>query len=182
MNKIDTFNLVDINKNTLVLCDIDETILFYDDINPKWWKDKLSYYMEKYNDNDLANSHSLEDWYCYIQYNKPSYTDKLGFENMLKRIEENNSTLIFITARNPVFEQITNEHFKHLNIDNLKYQIHYLAGISKGEYIKNKIKLESYNKVIFIDDLEKNIKSVNEIFNDQINTYQFVMSEQIIKH
>ena len=45
MQKINTFDMVKIIRNTLVLCDIDETILAYNDINPLWWKEKNEYYM-----------------------------------------------------------------------------------------------------------------------------------------
>jgi hypothetical protein len=58
----------------LVLCDIDETILAYNDINPLWWKEKNEYYMNIFGDHDLAKSYSLDDWFNYIQNNKPSYT------------------------------------------------------------------------------------------------------------
>lgn len=174
MNQIDTFDMINIISNTLVLSDIDETILFYDDINQKWWKERNEYYMNIYNTHELVSSHSLDDWFKYIQENKPKHTDKVGFENMLKRIEETNSSLMFVTARHPKFEEITKEHFNHLDIDSSKYEIHYLAGISKGEYIKNNIDISKHDQVIFIDDLVKNIKSVTDNFKDKIKTYHFI--------
>jgi len=179
MTQINTFDMVNeiIIPNTLILSDIDETILFYEDINPKWWKEKNEYYMNIYGDNELSQIQCLDDWFKYIQHNKPLHTDKVGFENMLKKIEETNSTLMFVTARNPKFQKITQEHFDHLYIDNLKYEVHYLAGCSKGDFIKDNIDISKYDQVIFIDDLVKNIKSVSDIFENKIKTYQFVLKD-----
>jgi hypothetical protein len=182
MLQIDTFYSIDIKQNTLILCDIDETILFYDGINPSWWSEIKKLHQIELNNHttniDSETDYALDKWHKYIDLIGPKHTDKKGFEDILQRIESNNSTLKFVTARNPYFEAITKKHFKELNIQtDSKYEIHYLAGEPKGDYIKNNIDLTEYDHIIFIDDLKTNIDSVIESLNDnnKLTTYQFVM-------
>jgi len=180
MIQIDTFDKIVIESNTLVLSDIDETILFYDKINQKWWKDKIDYYMNKNKcDSSKATIFALDEWFEHIQKNVPRHTDNIGFRNLLENIKQKNSKLIFITARHPDFKQITEEHFNYLGLNPSDYKVHYLGGYPKGQYIKENINTSNYNNIIFIDDLDRNITSVEKTFpnNNKLITYKFIMKD-----
>jgi hypothetical protein len=169
---ISSFNDIVITKQKpLILCDIDETILRY----------KYTY-ENFYNQMKLISPISSEielkqnaedDYYYYRVSSNPLHTDSDGFNNMIKRIQELNGELMFVTARSIVSEKMTKNHFKSLNIDYNKYKIHYTYLVNKGEYIKKYINnMNEYGEIIFIDDQEQVLKNVNH-FNPQITCYKF---------
>ena len=185
MIQIDTFDKIIIESKTLVLSDIDETILFYDKIDQEWWKTKIDYYLnvKKY-DSSNANIYALDDWFEHIKINLPKHTDKIGFGKFLENIKNTDSKLIFITARHPNFKQITEDHFNNLGLKSSDYEVHYLGGSSKGQYIEKNIDTSNYDNIIFIDDLDKNIMSVekafansNKIIKIKLKTYKFIMKD-----
>jgi hypothetical protein len=170
---INTFNEITINNKTLVICDIDETILKFDNINSKWWKDTFNYYYSLSNNYDYADNKTLECWKEFIINNKPKPTDYKGLINLFNNINTTNSELIFVTARSNDLINITNIHFKDINITNLNYKIYHIGDISKGEFIKLNILINEFNNVIFIDDLITNLESVYDNFNNKIILYKF---------
>jgi hypothetical protein len=73
-----------------------------------------------------------------------------------------NSEICFLTARenNRKTKQFTKMDFEELGLNYDDFEIHYCGCIPKGVYIKNNIDYKSYNDIIFIDDLDKNIDNV----------------------
>ena len=173
--KINSFNKIKISDNNLILCDIDETILYFNKINKNWWNKRISYHLCLSNCSQTAFYNTYNEWLNYVQKNKPKYTDKLGFFQMLFEIKNKNSKIYFITARFPEVKQITYEHLDHLGIDYYNNPIYFVGNRSKGDFIKNNFNLDKYNKVIFIDDNEKNLNDVREEFGKIIDIYQFCL-------
>jgi hypothetical protein len=162
---IKTFDSINIPNNSLILCDIDDTVFYFPEITKQWWTNKFDHYYKITSDFDLAENLSLTDWQNYIKFNFPEYTDKKGFLNFVDKINLGGSKLIFITARQIELEHITILNFNHLQFDVTKYQVHYIGHVPKGEYIKLNICNENclgYNKIIFIDDIDYNIQSVKD--------------------
>ena len=162
----------------LVICDIDETVLMFENdnqcISTNWWETRKKYYIDNHNHNyDSAQDVSYEDWLEIVNNNKPKFTDKDGFLSMLKKIEETDSTIIFLTARDQNIKELTYKHFKELDLDPNNYKIYFTNHSAKGRFIKSNININKYNKVIFIDDLLNNLDSVSNEYNDQISYYQF---------
>lgn len=169
---ISTFDDIKIKQKTLVICDIDETILKFDIITPKWWKDTFNFYYQKTKKYDLADTKTYECWIDYIMNNKPIATDYNGLINLFNQVKETDSELIFVTARRNDLIEITNEHLSYININNFNYKIYHIGDIPKGKFIKTNIQIDSYNSVIFIDDLITNLESVYE-FNNKVTLYKF---------
>lgn len=169
---ISTFDEIPISNNTLVLCDIDDTILYFSQIDKKWWKTNIELY-SLIHDPITAKNLTLGIWMTHIGENKAMHTDKTGFENLLNRLAASNSKIVFITARQTELERITEQHFNDLNIDNSKYDIKHIGNCSKGLYVEKNIPLEKYNNVIFIDDLNENLENMYDIFGDKIKLYKF---------
>lgn len=170
---INSFNQIDISKsNTLVICDIDNTLLY--------WKKKPEelYYLvdEMYPgcDEETKKIQANEFLNMYKNIYPPTNTDSEGFRNLLNKLDENSSEIIFLTARTKsCTESWTKKHFESLGLDYEKYQVHYTDNlVTKGEYIKNNIEIDKYSQVIFIDDYDSYIKSVLDIF-PQIICYKF---------
>ena len=78
-----------------------------------------------------------------------------------------------MTARNPNFRNITEKHLECLNINNS--HVYYVSGRNKGEYLKNIIdKHGEYDKIVFVDDSEKNLLDMKKTFGEKIELYHFV--------
>lgn len=188
------FNDVEIKYiNTLVICDIDETLLT--------WNKKLSDFYQMVRDDfslidcDTKYTQEVIDeeaqiWLgMYRGMFAPVMTDRDGFHNLLNRIEKSNSEIMFLTARpkNQKNDKFTRKNFTDIGLDYDKYSIHYTDNnsISKGEYIKKNIIIEEnkdkYREIIFIDDYENYIKNVNDILPDII-CYKFEADYQKLSH
>lgn len=172
---INTFDKVIIKPNTLIICDIDDTVLKFEHIDSKWWEKKYDYYLtqSQSNDPEQADSKTLESWIEHVITNNPTHTDSKGFERLLNKIVETKSELIFVTARRIGLEEITKKHFDLVNISNHNYKIYHIGNIPKGKFIKSNIQNDNFSHVIFIDDLNKNLESVFNVFGNKIVLYKF---------
>jgi hypothetical protein len=168
INKFDDIEIL--CDKTLVICDIDKTILYHDvEI------DNFVSILKKDGFNDekelLRLANEMLNMHCCIFSPKP--TDPEGFKNFLNKIEKINSKIIFLTSRSELSEKITRKHFNDISLNYDDYKICYTDNkISKGEYIKFNININQCNEVIFIDDLDFNLYSVSSLF-PQIKCYKF---------
>ena len=159
---ITSFAQIDLTNKSLIVVDIDETVLQYPSIGEKWWKNKKEFYKTKY-DHETANNFAYEDWLKYIEITEPLHTDYIGLEHLFTKVYNTNSDIIFLTARHKNIDYITKNHMEQIGIKNIP--IYYTGGKSKGTHL-NKIYSEKYNyhnNIIFIDDMEHNINSVKQI-------------------
>jgi hypothetical protein len=172
---INSFDLINISEpNTLVICDIDQTLLY--------WKKKPSelYYLvdEMYPGCSPEEKEKHAEYFLniYINIHPPTHTDSEGFDKLIKKIENMSSQLIFLTARQKTTETYTKKDFKAIGIDYDKYPVYYTDNlVTKGEYIKNNIELDKYSQIIFIDDYDSYIESVLNLF-PKIICYKFEIS------
>ncbi len=174
---ISSFNQIEIKKkNTLVLCDIDDTLLYYPDCDKKCQeilKDMFTIDKNLDYNLELINLKNM-----YKQINSPSHTDYIGFTNLIKKLEKTEGTLMYLTARSECYDKITKCHLKKIDIDKYNFKIHYTNNeISKGEYIKKFINLDEWEEIIFIDDYPSYIESVYNLF-PQIKCYNFVVKKK----
>lgn len=183
--KISTFDCVKISNNTkpLVICDIDETLLYFDRSYDKYYKmmkEDNPYFPEK-EIKELAQ----EMYNMSIVVLKAQHTDYDGFVNMFNKVKKLNGKIIFLTARNSSSDKMTKKHLKDVGINDLfesetEIEIHYTNNaVSKGEYIKNNIvptivKENDFTQIIFIDDYESYIQTILEHFlQGEIECYLF---------
>jgi hypothetical protein len=177
---INTFEsiIIDEKKKTLVICDIDNTILYQ---KPEQ-KIEFFYKMVRDDFEDMLSEEEIiketNDFYqMAINMATPKCTDFQGFLNLEKKIKNLNGKIIFLTARNIATEKYTQNQFSKIGLDHKNYQIHYTNNtISKGEYIKNNIDLSPYDDIIFIDDYECYISIVKNL-NKNITCYKFVLDK-----
>jgi hypothetical protein len=176
--KITSFaNIVKKNK-TLVICDIDETIMHFtngtEQVNDNWWDQKKQQYMETLGcDSKTAGAHAYQEWHELVKTTKPQFTDSKGFVKMLDKLNKKNSDIIFLTARKQDTRDLTHQHLTMLNIDPNGFELHFTSLNPKGPYIKSNIDINKYKQIIFIDDAKHNLDSVYETFNGQIECYHF---------
>jgi hypothetical protein len=160
---IKNYNEIEILPNSLVILDLDETIIRFPYITEKWWINTKKAY--ELIDEKTADARAYNDWFYIINNYNPSLLDEYEFSQLLERIKNTNSTYIIITARNIQLKDIT---IKHLNNVCINADVYYSSdkGVTINAIKNNYI----YNYIIFVDDNEKYIKQVEEI-NPEIITY-----------
>lgn len=172
--QIHTFYSVDISQNSLILCDIDDTILFFPKYSETFYKEAYDYYVSIGEKEELADKLVKNDWDLYNSFKKPSITDKEGFFYLLKRIETTDSKLCFLTARHEIYHKRTIDDLKNVNIDCNKFPIYFTNGNVKGKFIKqNIVNLLDHEHIIFIDDNNIHLENVKKEI-PFINCYKFV--------
>lgn len=179
---INTFNHVKFNKETkpLVICDIDHTFMrcsydleyFHQLLDDEYIPVEQSHREFNYKPPDYKEAFKLMNNAYNLGFVKQ--TDKEGFNQMLKTIEELNGKLIFLTARGILSHEKTIDELKIAGLENPEnYDIHYTNNeITKGEYLKRTNLIHGYEHISFIDDYPNFIESVYNIF-PFINCYLF---------
>lgn len=167
---IDIIDLID--SDTLVVLDIDETVIEYPGVNKEYWYNLFGCHYHILKDYDLAEKACESDWTDYIKKSKPSYTDQ-GILKFFEKIFESSAEMIYLTARCHTLNLSTLEHFEELNIPNPD-KIYYNAK-EKGPKLKMIINANSdlkKSKIIFIDDLDKNLVSMKETFGNSVKCFK----------
>ena len=159
-------------QRTLVLCDIDDTLLKWDKTLESCMAEAVSLFPNEQEYFQRINGYNL--WTNYLDSVPPSWTDQEGFVNMLGRMSPC-SRLVFLTARaGGEYAEWTKTNFECLGLNYNASGVFYTGNrMTKGEYIRRFIPLEGYEKVIFIDDLPENITSVSSTF-PEIQCYQWI--------
>ena len=154
IRKIIDFKQIKLLTNSLVLCDIDDTILYYPGF--------------KYN-NEANN---LDKWINHVKYNKPVKMCNSYFD-LHNEVNRTSSKLILLTARNRDFEDLTRDHLGFLGLT--YHDIIFCSGQNKGCYLLKLLEFDTtyYNKVVFIDNELDNIKDVSCIYGNAIEYYHF---------
>lgn len=162
-------------EKTLVLCDIDDTVLHWPDCDYECQKILDSDYNICLETKEDYEIYCRDLIYTYKHINNPIHTDFIGFVSMIQKLKINNSKLVFLTARNKDYSKGTKKHLTQIGLNCDEFDIHYTGSIiTKGEYIQNFINLNEWNDVIFIDDSENNINSVINL-HPQIRCYKFII-------
>jgi len=150
------FSEIDIKPNTLVLCDIDDTLLHHPAINNAWISLMNSFFYAKYPTQEKANNKMIKFVDKVFQLIPIEHTDRDGFFNML----EKSHGFAFVTARTSSGKDFTYSNLISLDIDPEKYPVHFCGYEPKGQYINRVFDLSKYDNVVFIDDQERNLDNV----------------------
>lgn len=181
---INTFNSVkfDTESKPLVICDIDHTFMrcyynlehFRKIVNSDYKPINNNNNQLEFNCKSSDDSESINLMNNAYNLGFVRQTDKEGFEQMLKTIENLNGKLIFLTARGIISHKKTINELKKAGLENPEnFNIHYTNNeMSKGEYIKKTNLTDGYEHISFIDDYPSFIKSVYNHF-PYINCYLF---------
>lgn len=152
--QVKNFNSISLQSNSLILCDIDDTIINYRQETNEYWSNHTKGSDPKY-----------RKWASLICDVPPTFVCST-FEQFYDKVKNTNSELVFVTARDPIHEPMTVNQLEQLGI--VGHNIHHLAGSSKGDFIKNTFMTE--RNVIFIDDSSEHVNDVLNK-NPHINVY-----------
>ena len=174
--EISKFSDIEIKPNTLVLCDIDDTLLHHPAINMAWVSlINMFFYLKHQQPTETENRTSMEEevrgYMNEIFRTIPMrHTDREGFFSLLQR----STDFAFVTARSIEAKEFTYSNLRSLDIDVDQYPVHFCGDVPKGKYINSKFDLHKYDYVVFIDDQPSNLESVFlTIFHSGLEVYQF---------
>ncbi len=169
MKKIKNYDEIIVEPNTLVILDIDNTIIKFNSMGKTWWKDRIEYY-QRHNDIKTANKLVYDDWKAILDIETPELLDGNSFHDLVKRIELSNSKLMLLTARDISMNDITLNHLKECDIQINPEDVHY--SYPKGKKVKELYEKHKCNKIIFVDDHLDNVEDVElEMKDYDINCY-----------
>ena len=162
--QIYSFFEINLKRETLVVLDIDDTIIKYSKMNKQWWKSTFDSYYKISKNYDDADEQTLNNWRIQIYSAVPLHIDENGLFDLFKRAKELDCTIICLTARDQSLERITYEHLKQLGINGIK--IYFSPEVEKGITLDEilstyKINCQNYKDIIFVDDLHGNLVSVH---------------------
>lgn len=184
---ISSFDEVVLTKpKPLVLCDIDETLLYYEkelshfvgvcqhtyDSVYSQFKIPTQYISRDKHREAKVNSMASILYSDYINSAGPKPTDIDGFRRLVRRAKVLGGEVKFLTARGEKSAEFTRNNFAHIDVNYDDFDVHYTNASPKGEYIKSRIQLDGFGEVCFIDDLDHNIKNVSLHYPD-IACYMF---------
>ena len=165
LTQITKFNQIDIIPNSLIVLDIDETIIKFDNINKKWWRNTFDKYYSLTQDYDNADNLSLDECISYVTVTEPKLVDDEIYR-WFDSINKHDCDLIFLTARNASLKDITHLHLNKVNLSVDGNKIYFnrnkgdeLFSIANKDYshIKN---------IIVVDDVEHNLTDIKDKFMD----------------
>lgn len=180
INNISSFSEISRPKsNTLIVLDIDETIITFPTIDKNWWTNTYTLLYPIYYENTQAQIEML--WNEYVSNIQPKVLDSINLFNFLNESKKNNCDIIFLTARYKSMSLQTLNHLKHVNIIIDPSRIFYNK--NKGQELKNIVinKFRNVKNIIFVDDLNENLLNVQSVFsNNDLSKYNIKLYK--IKH
>lgn len=159
-------------QRTLILCDIDDTLLKFDRTLESCIAEAAALFPKE--SQLFQESFGQKLWITYRETVPPIWTDQAGFIDMLGRLSPS-SRLVFLTARSGGEYAIWTQHdFQRIGLVYDASGVFYTGNrMTKGRYIQRNVSLEGFEKVIFIDDLPENIQSVSAAF-PEIQCYRWI--------
>ena len=61
MTTVKSFKDIPVERNTLVLCDIDDTVIVFEKLGKKWWRERFDDYYERNGDYEFSETALLKE-------------------------------------------------------------------------------------------------------------------------
>lgn len=178
------------DKNTLVIFDIDNTILQANEIRAtdQWFSAMVTHAKSKgYSDTQAVNTVLIP----FGEVLKKSTVKAVepAVSDVIKNLQAKGNTIIALTSRSLPFVECTLKQFKSINIDLnkppynkkdisffIKFPARFINGIlfcsnnDKGETLQvlfKKLKIKTPSKIVYVDDKEKYLNQIQK-FADEI--------------
>jgi hypothetical protein len=179
MIEISTYKEIDIIPNSLIVFDIDDTLIKFNELGKSWWDVEMIKNKKAYNnDFNKARETTLKTWIEQIQIYKPVHIDKAAFEELLLKALTRRCHIIFLTARDPSIRHLTEMHLHDCGIKYYHRDLYHSE--NKGLALKNILKEERfqhYKHIIVVDDMLHNLVSINDTIKSNHNLYLYLFRE-----
>ena len=179
---ISKFDEIERYTDAIYIFDIDDTIFYYEDLRGDWWRETVKYNLE-HGMNDLnAKYMALRKWERAI-YHQPFVgvkgIDTERMNDLITFINNSDGVFHFITSRGSNHSNLTYSHLSRFVKHNIDGKIRFADGKNKGHVLRqllnsNKIENRQYNKIVFIDDIQKNLIDIKNEF-PEAECYQMVL-------
>lgn len=168
---INSFNQIQLIKKSLVVLDIDKTIIAFPNITNQWWKKTFDKNVVNTSNIKIAEKLTNDEWCNHISKNNPYILDKKCFKKFVKKINQEDCELVLLTARNKRMTDLTHKHLYQCNINISKDRVFHDE--NKADVLATIINTyPKINDIIFVDDLKKNLLSVKDKFSeDKLSHY-----------
>jgi hypothetical protein len=162
---VNSFNQVRIIPNSLLVFDIDETILSFEEIDEGWWKRTFSKFFNTTKDFDLAEELSLKKWISYVGSKKLHFFDEPNFKSLVKSAKKSGCEIIMLTSRKNFLFEMTINHIANYNIDIDSGSIYFNE--NKGQVLYDIItkKYPNLYNIIFVNDQKSNLEDIVNKFS-----------------
>ena len=169
---VSSFQDIHVPQNSLVVLDIDDTTIRFEELGRHWWavrEDEL----KKTHTHQEARDRVMTEWIEGARVFKPILTDPEGFPAFLERVLKASAHLIFLTARSADLRQLTELHMSSCGITVDAEKIYFSR--DKGSTLRSIVESEGFSRVVFVDDMEHNLESVESALKGSIavDTYHF---------
>lgn len=181
IESIYTFDSVDLSidpsNQLIVVCDIDNTILYTPIFKTYAYFHKLVKSVFPNKPQELLYSEASKLFYenknaAYEQ--KSVATDYAGFQRLLTKIREKDGKMIYLTARSLSALDITKLQFQDIGLFYDEHNTYYTGNlINKGDFMEEVLEIDTKMSIIFIDDLDENLKNVLDIYPNS-RCYRFI--------
>ncbi len=171
MNLIKKFNQIQIIPGSLVVFDIDDTLIKFDGIDLKWWKNKVKKYMVMTRNEQLAEIMANNDLMKIMEKCEPELVDE-NIYDFINLLSNSGCKIILLTARDELSKELT---IKHLKSVKLEFDEIYFNQ-NKGDELLNiyNSKYSNIKDIIVIDDIEKNLQDIeNKLSCENINLHLY---------
>jgi len=161
---INSFSQINIsNLKTLVVLDIDDTLISFKDVNTIWWDINYKKLYPIYKENTYNHLEKL--WTDYIFNNNPMKLDTDNLTSFLKNIKNNNHELVILTARDKSILELTMRHLYDcgIYIDSSRVFFNRNKGYELKKIVMNLF--PDVDNIIFVDDIIQNLVNVEISFN-----------------
>lgn len=153
---IRNFAQLPVQKRTLYVIDVDETVLYFREIPGSFW------------DDGRPKEEALREWRTLVQSSEPIPTDPIFLPIFLERITHEESCILFLTARDFDLSALTQAHLSKVHV-RVPFELVCTSGDPKGKLLKwlwkHKYSREC-DHIIFIDDLLTNLEDVQRELPD----------------
>jgi hypothetical protein len=167
---INSFKKIILKPNSLVVLDIDETILGFPTIPKNWWNNVFGNYYLLTNDFDLAEKLALKDWTNRVKNAKPIKLESKQLDIFLDKVNNLECPLLILTARNPILTEITIKHLASIGFDHSNV----VHDKNKGSQLLKLVqtKYSHIDNIVFVDDLLANLEDVQFHFKNHSDKYK----------
>jgi hypothetical protein len=174
------FMKITLEENSLVVLDIDDTLITFGTIKT-WWTDNLEKYKALYKTENEANIRLTSDWYARASTIPPALTDKASIAEFLEECCNKNCKVVCLTARHGASKALTDANMAAVGLSHLP--IFFADGENKGHVLhhimtsslSNYAECQHYKTIVFVDDQPLNLYNVHNAMSKdyQIQCYQY---------
>jgi Protein of unknown function (DUF2608) len=180
IRNISSFEDVVIIQNSLIVIDIDDTLIKYSQFNQTWWINKIQHYHTLTKKYELAEHLANEEWNKHIETCEPEIVDKY-IHDFIDMAKSKDCHIVLLTARNDIIRELTKKHLLEVNL----YFEHIYFNKDKGAELVKIVETDYagiYKNIIVIDDMEKNLLNIRNKMNlSKYELHLYKITREIVK-